>query len=140
VKFRRGTFSRRYPKPLSENVGIEAQESPLSYRKGHSNRIRLLDQLSGFLQVGEVPAGGGVFGVAGDDAQLSQTVEAVLDGFLFAAGVFELGFDLGDGPFAALGTHEVADSGELVFEGTGEGLLLEGGDDGFFRIGVLSIN
>jgi len=87
------------------------------------------------LQVGEVPAGGGVFGVAGDRAQLCKAVEAVLDGFLLTAGVFELGFDLGDGPFAALGTQEVADGGELVFEGAGEGLLLDGGNDGFFRVG-----
>jgi len=87
------------------------------------------------LQVGEVPAGGGVFGVAGNDAQVGEAIEAVLDGFLFAAGVFELDFDLGHSPFAALGTHEVADGGELLFEGCGEGLLLDGGDDGFFGFG-----
>jgi len=73
--------------------------------------------------------------VADDHGWVGEGVEAVLDGFLFAAGVFELGFDLGNGPFAALGTHEVADGSELVFEGTGEGWLLDGGNDGFFGFG-----
>lgn len=50
---------------------------------------------------------------------------------MFAAGVF----DLGDGPFAALGMHKVAYSAKLVFEGTEEGLLLDGGNDGFFGLG-----
>jgi hypothetical protein len=34
-----------------------------------------------------------------------------------------------------LGTHEVADGGELVFEGAGELLLLDGGDRDFLRFG-----
>ena len=41
-----------------------------------------------------------------------------------AGGISKLGGDLGGCPFATCGAEEIADGGELVFEGFGKGELL----------------
>jgi hypothetical protein len=57
------------------------------------------------LVVGEVPGGFVVFGVLGDEAEGFEGIDRVLDFGFAAGGVFELGSDRVQAPFAALGAE-----------------------------------
>jgi hypothetical protein len=54
------------------------------------------------LEFGEVPSDFAIFGVLGDESECFEGFEAGLDGGFAAGGVFELGSDRIQAPFATL--------------------------------------